>query len=62
MADLTYPYVLQNQIFTMAAEPPNDLVTTVCDNVLYLTASQMDEIINNGWDLLAEFQGFNYDC
>ena len=62
MADLTYASQLRKRIVTMAAAYPNNLVTTVCDNMLYLTASQMDEIINNGWDRLAEFQGFNYDC
>ena len=45
----------------MYAAPPNDLVTTVCDNVLSLTASQWDEIVNNGWARLADFQGFNYN-
>ena len=45
----------------MDAAPPNDLVTTVCDNVLSLTASQWDEIVNNGWARLADFQGFNYN-
>ena len=45
----------------MAAAPPNDLVTTVCDYVLSFTASQRDEIANNGLDRLYDFQGFNYD-
>ena len=44
----------------MATAPPNDLVTTVCDNVLSLTAIQRDAIVNNGWARLADFQGFNY--
>ena len=61
MADLTYPSLFQNQIVTMAAAPPRDLVTTVCDNMLSLTASQMDAVVNNGWDCLADFQGFNYN-
>ena len=61
MADLTYPSMLRNRIVTMAAAPPNDLVTTVCDNVLSLMASQRGAIVNNGWDRLADFQGFNYD-
>ena len=61
MADLTYPYLFRNQIFSIASAPPNDLVTTVCDYVLYLTDSQSDAIVNNGWDRLADFQGFNYD-
>ena len=61
MADLTYPSLFQNRIFTMDAAPSNDLVTTVCDNVIPLTASQRDEIVNNGWACLADFQGFNYD-
>ena len=45
----------------MAAAPTNGLVTTVCDNVLSLTASQWDAIVNNGWARLADFQGFNRD-
>ena len=61
MADLTYPSMLRNRIVTMAAAPPNDLVTTVCDNVLSLMASQRGAIVNNGWDRLSDFQGFNYD-
>ena len=61
MADLTYPSLFQNRIFTMAAAPPNDLVTTVCDNVLFLKASQRNAIMNNGWAHLADFQGFNND-
>ena len=35
------------------------LLDLVCDNVLSLTASQRDEIVNNGWSRLADFQGFN---
>ena len=61
MADLTYPSLLQHQIVTMAAAPPNNLVTTECDNLLYLTAIQRDAIMNNGWAHLTDFQGFNYD-
>ena len=61
MADLTYPSLVRNRIFTMDAAPPNDLVTTVCDNVLSLTVSQRDAIVNNRWACLADFQGFNYD-
>ena len=61
MADLIYHSLFQNQIVTMAAAPPNDLFNTVCDNVLSLTASQRYAIMNNGWALLADFQGFNYD-
>ena len=61
MADLTYPFLFQNQIVTMAAAPPNDMITTVCDNVLSLTAIQRDAIVNNGWDHLAELQVFNYN-
>ena len=45
----------------MAAAPPNDLVTTVCDNVISLTARQRDAIVNNGWDQLDDFQVFNHD-
>ena len=44
----------------MAAASPNDLVTTICDNILSLAASQRDAIVNNGWARLADFQGFNY--
>ena len=44
----------------MAVAPTNYLVTTICDNVLSLTASQRDEIVKNGWARLADFQGFNY--
>ena len=36
-------------IVTMATAPPNDLVTTICDNLLSITARQRDEIVNNGW-------------
>ena len=61
MADLTYPSLFQNGIVTMAAAPPNDMVTTVCDNVLSLKAIQRDVILNNGSDRLADFQGLNYD-
>ena len=61
MADLTYPSLFWYRIFTMAAAPLNDLVTTVCDNVLSLTASQRDSIVNKGWACLSDFQGFNYD-
>ena len=59
MADLTYPSLFQNRIVAMEAAPPNDLVTTVCDNVLSLTDSQSDAIVNNGWDRLDDFQGLN---
>ena len=45
----------------MATAPPNDLVTTIFDNVLSLTASQRDAIMNNAWAHLDDFQGFNYD-
>ena len=45
----------------MDAVPPNDLVTTVCDNVLSLTAIQRDKIVNNGWYHLSELQGLIYD-
>ena len=45
----------------MDAAPPNELVTTVCDNVISLTATQRDKIVNNRWDRLSEFQGFNYN-
>ena len=45
----------------MAAAPPNDLVTTVRDNVISLTARQRDAIGNNRWSHLSEFQVFNYD-
>ena len=45
----------------MDAVPPNDLVTTVCDNVLSLTEIQRDKIVNNGWYHLSEFQGFIYN-
>ena len=45
----------------MAPAPPNHLVTTICDKVPSLTASQRDATVNNGWDRLAYFQGFNYD-
>ena len=61
MVDLTYPSLFQNQIFTMAAATPKDLVTTVCDKVLSLTSSQRYSIVNNDWDRLADFRGFNYD-
>ena len=61
MADLTYPSLFRNGIVTMAAAPPNDMVTTVCDNVLSLKAIQRDVILNNGSDRLADFQGLNYD-
>ena len=61
IADLTYLYLFRNQIITMAAAPPNDLVTNVCDNVLSLTASQRYAIVNNGWARLYDFQGFNYN-
>ena len=53
MVDLTYPSIFQNQISTMAAAPTNDLVTTVCDNVISLTASQRDAIVNYIWAGLA---------
>ena len=45
----------------MAAAPCNNLVTTVCDNVISLTESQMYAIVNNVWARLSDFQGFNYD-
>ena len=61
MADLTYPSLFQNQIVTMTGAPPNDLVTTVSDNVISLTAIQRDEIVNNGWARLSGLQGFNYN-
>ena len=61
MEDLTYTSLFRNQIVTMAAAPPNDLVTTVYDNVISLLDSQRDAIVNNGWSRLAGFQGFNYD-
>ena len=61
IADLTYPPLFQNGIFTMAAAPPNDLVTTVCDNVISLEASQRDKIMDSKWARLADFQGFNYN-
>ena len=61
MADLTYPSLFWKLIVTMATAPPNDLVTTICDNLLSITARQRDEIVNNGWAWLADFQGFNYD-
>ena len=61
MADLTYPSLFQNLIVTIAAAPPNDLVTTVCDNVISLTAIQRKAIVNNGWACLADFQGFKYN-
>ena len=52
--------LFRNQIVTMDAAPPNDLVTTVCDNVISLMASQRDAIFNNGRYSLSDFQGFNY--
>ena len=61
MANLTYPSLFQHQIVTMPAAPSNDLVTTICDNVLSFTATQRDAIMNNGWDHLADLQGFNYN-
>ena len=61
MSNLTYYFLFQNKIVTMAAAPPNNLVTTICDNVLSLTASQRDAIVNNGWAHLSDFQGFNFD-
>ena len=61
MANITYPSLFRNRIVTMATAPPNYLVTTICDNMISLTASQRDTIVNNGWACLAEFQGFNYD-
>ena len=61
MADLTYPSLFQNLIFTMAVSPPNNLVTTVCDNVLSLTDRKRGAIVHNGWACLADFQGFNYN-
>ena len=59
MADLTDPSLFRNRIFTMPAAPPNDLVTTVCDNVLSLTASQRDAIVNNGGAPFSDLQVFN---
>ena len=61
MANITYPSLFRNRIVTMAAAPPNDLVTTVCDNVLSLTAIQRYAIVNNGWARFADFQGSNYN-
>ena len=61
MANLTYPSLFQNIIVTMAAAPLNDLVTTVCYNVLSLTAILRDAIVNIRWARLSGFQGFNYD-
>ena len=61
MANLTYPSLFRNLIVPIAAAPPNNMVTTICDNVLYLTASQRDAILNNGWARLSDFKGFNYD-
>ena len=61
MADLTYSSLFRNRIVNMATSPPNDLVTTVCENVLSLKARQRDSIVNNGWARLDDFQGFNYD-
>ena len=55
MADLTYPSLFQNRIVTMAAAPPNDLVTTLCDNVLSLMAIQRDAIMKNKWACLSDF-------
>ena len=60
MPELTYLSLFRNRIFTMATAPPNDLVITVCDNVISPMDSQRDEIVNNGWDRLADFQGFKY--
>ena len=45
----------------MALEPPNNLIITVFDNVLYLTDIQRDAIVKNVLACLADFQGFNYD-
>ena len=59
MADLTYPSLFRNRIFTMPAAPPNNLVTTIHDNVLSLTASQRGAIVNNRWARLSDFRGFN---
>ena len=61
MEDLIYSSLFQNQIFTMAAAPPNDLVTTLCDNVISLTSIQRDKFFNSRWARLADFQGFNYN-
>ena len=61
MVNFKYPSLFRNQIVTMSSAPKNDLVTTICDNVLSLTASQRDAILNNRWYCIAEFQGFNYD-
>ena len=59
MADLTFPSVSQNQIVFTAAAPPNNVVSTACDNVLSLMASPRDAIMNNRWARLSDFQGFN---
>ena len=61
MSDLKYNYLLRNRKVSMVAAPPNDLVTTICDNVLSLTAIQRYAIVNNRWARLADFQGFNYN-
>ena len=61
MVNLKYPSQFLNQIVIMAAAPPKNLVTTVCENVFSLTASQRDATVNSGWAPLADFQGFNYD-
>ena len=59
MADLTYTSLFRNRIVTMATAPPNNMVTTVCDNGLSLADIQRDAIMNNVWDCFAYFQGFN---
>ena len=61
MADITYPSLFRNRIFTMDAVPPNDLVNNVYDNVLSLTAIQRGTIVNKGWARLADIQSFNFD-
>ena len=61
MADLTYTYLFRNRIVTMGAALLNNPVTTVCDIVLFLTASQRDAIVNNRWACLSDLQVFNYD-
>ena len=60
MVNLTYTSLFRNRIVTMAAAPPKDLFTTVCDNVLSRIGIQRDVIVNNEWARLADFQGFRY--
>ena len=61
MADLTYPSLFRNRIVTIAASPPKDMVTTICDNVFSLKAIQRDAIVKKWWARLADFQDFKYD-